>query len=37
MIYSSLEGGLLSRAPGYKMVKETVNQFFGRKQSPSHQ
>ena len=26
--------GLLSRAPGYKMVKETVNQFFGRKQSP---
>ena len=34
MLYSSLEGGLLSRAPGYKMVKETVNQFFGRKQSP---
>ena len=36
MLYNSLEGGLLSRAPGYKMVKETVNQFFGRKQSPSH-
>ena len=34
MLYSSLEGGLLIRAPGYKMVKETVNQFFGRKQSP---
>ena len=34
MLYSSLESGLLSRAPGYKMVKETVNQFFGRKQSP---
>ena len=34
MLYSSLEGGLLTRAPGYKMVKETVNQFFGRKQSP---
>lgn len=34
MLYNSLEGGLLSKAPGYKMVKETVNQFFGRKQSP---
>ena len=34
MLYSSLESGLLIRAPGYKMVKETVNQFFGRKQSP---
>jgi uncharacterized membrane protein len=34
LLYSSLEGGLLSKAPGYKMVKETVNQFFGRKQSP---
>ena len=33
-IYNGLEGSLLVKAPGYKMVKETVNQFLGRKQSP---
>lgn len=34
MIYKGLEGSLLSRAPGYKMVKETVNQLLGKKESP---
>lgn len=34
LIYNALESGILAKAPGYKMVKETVNQFFGRKQSP---
>jgi len=34
MIYNSLEGSLLSKAPGYKMVKETVNQLLGKKESP---
>ena len=34
LIYTALESGILAKAPGYKMVKETVNQFFGRKQSP---
>ena len=34
LIFNVLENGVLSKAPGYKMVKETVNQFFGRKQSP---
>ena len=33
-VYTGLEGSLLSRAPGYKMVKETVNQFLGKKESP---
>jgi uncharacterized membrane protein len=33
-IYTGLEGSVLSRAPGYKMVKETVNQFLGKKKSP---
>ena len=33
-IYNSLEGSVLVRAPGYKMVKETVNQFLGKKKSP---
>ncbi|MDF7823183.1 DUF502 domain-containing protein [Pontiellaceae bacterium B12227] len=32
--YNGLENSLLSRAPGYKMVKETVNQFLGKKKSP---
>ena len=32
--YNGLENSLLSKAPGYKMVKETVNQFLGKKQSP---
>ena len=33
-IYGALENSLLSKAPGYKMVKETVNQFLGKKESP---
>lgn len=33
-IYDGLEHSLLSKAPGYKMVKETVNQFLGKKKSP---
>lgn len=33
-IYEGFESGLLSKAPGYKMVKETVNQFLGKKESP---
>lgn len=33
-IYEALENSLLSKTPGYKMVKETVNQFIGKKQSP---
>ncbi len=33
-IYSAFENSLLSKAPGYKMVKETVNQFLGKKKSP---
>ena len=33
-IYSAFENSLLSKAPGYKMVKETVNQFLGKKESP---
>lgn len=34
MIYSGFENSLLSKAPGYRMIKETVNQFFGKKKSP---
>jgi len=34
MIYHSFETILLTKAPGYKMVKETVNQFLGKKESP---
>ena len=33
-IYDGFESSLLSKAPGYKMVKETVNQFLGKKESP---
>jgi len=32
--YDALEHSVLSRAPGYKMVKETVNQFLGKNKSP---
>lgn len=32
--YNGLESSVLSKAPGYKMVKETVNQFLGKKKSP---
>ena len=34
IIYGGFEGSVLSKAPGYKMVKETVNQFLGKKESP---
>ncbi len=34
MIYHSFESSLLAKAPGYKMIKETVNQFLGKKASP---
>lgn len=34
MIYHSFERSLLSKAPGYRMVKETVNQFLRKKKSP---
>lgn len=34
MIYNGIENSLLSRAPGYRLVKETVSQFFGKKKSP---
>ena len=34
MMYHSFESSLLSRAPGYKLVKETVSQFFGKKKMP---
>jgi len=33
-IYNAFEHSLLSKAPGYKMIKETVNQFLGKKASP---
>ena len=33
-IYGGFENSLLSKAPGYRMIKETVNQFLGKKQSP---
>ncbi len=33
-IYEAFEKSLLSKTPGYKMVKETVNQFIGNKTSP---
>ena len=37
MIYNGFEGSVLSKAPGYKMVKETVNQFLGKNESPFSQ
>ena len=33
-LFESLERGILHRAPGYKVIKETVNQFLGKKESP---
>ena len=33
-IYEGFESSLLSKTPGYKMIKETVNQFLGRKEPP---
>lgn len=34
IIYHGFENSLLQKAPGYKMIKETVNQFLGKKASP---
>lgn len=34
MLYSAFETSFLSKAPGYKMVKETVNHLLGRKTTP---
>ncbi|MCF7848985.1 MAG: DUF502 domain-containing protein [Kiritimatiellales bacterium] len=34
ILYEKTESSLLVKAPGYKLIKETVNQFVGRKQSP---
>ncbi|MBT8042177.1 MAG: DUF502 domain-containing protein [Pontiella sp.] len=34
IIYHGFENSVLSRAPGYRMIKETVNHFIGRKESP---
>lgn len=34
MVYTGFESSVLSRAPGYRMIKETVNQFLGKKESP---
>lgn len=34
MIYSAFENSLLSKAPGYRMIKETVNHLLGKKTSP---
>ena len=33
-VYSLVESNLLSKAPGYSLVKETVFQFLGNKKSP---
>ncbi len=34
MIYLAFENSFLSKAPGYKMIKETVNHLLGKKTSP---
>ncbi len=34
MVYSGFENSFLSKAPGYRMIKETVNHLLGRKTSP---
>ncbi len=34
MIYNGFENSFLSRAPGYRMIKETVNHLLGKKTSP---
>ncbi len=33
-IYTLIEANLLRRTPGYSLIKETVSQFLGNKQSP---
>lgn len=34
LVYDGFESSVLARAPGYKVIKETVNQFLGNKKSP---
>jgi uncharacterized membrane protein len=34
ILYHQLETGLLKRAPGYSLIKDTVSQFLGAKKSP---
>jgi len=34
IIYEWIESGLLVKSPGYKLIKETVNQFLGKKKTP---
>jgi len=34
LLFERLEARVLRAAPGYNLVKETVNQFLGRKQTP---
>jgi len=34
MIYMGFENSFLSKAPGYRMIKETVNHLLGKKTSP---
>jgi len=34
MLFEGLESRVLKAAPGYTLIKETVNQFLGRKKSP---
>ncbi len=34
LIYNAFENSFLSRAPGYRMIKETVTQLLGKKKSP---
>ena len=34
IIYHHLESGVLKRAPGYSLIKETVSQFLGARKSP---
>lgn len=33
-IYDSIENAILKKAPGYSLIKETIAQFLGSKQSP---
>ena len=34
IIYARLESNVLSKAPGYSLIKETVSQFLGKKKLP---
>jgi uncharacterized membrane protein len=34
LAYGAIERGMLNRAPGYSLIKETVLQFLGNKRSP---